>query len=403
MSYNPTFDTPMNQIEKIRLREATGSLQSYIISEEYRGYDPYDGLMSPLFKLPLLRSNNLLRFAFQQVFKKLPINLRALIGIKKGLNPVTLGLCIEAYSYLSEVFKENVGFYTGQINYCLDKLIELRSPSHAGSCWGYDFDWEARYSKIPALAPTVVATGIIENALFEYYVRFKDSRARNLIVYAADFVAKDLNRSYEGDTFCFSYSPDDSEMVYNATMKGARILTHAYTISGNESFIRDAKKTVHFVINHQNEDGSWFYSFGDARKWTDNFHTAYVLECLKAYCDVTADKEVCNHLAGGLRYYVDNFFAGSGGIAKYYNDAIYPLDSTAIAQSILTLTHFDQIELASKVMNWTVQNMQSSEGYIYYLKKRFLTNKISYMRWSNAWMFAAFSSLLLVADENSLD
>jgi len=35
--------------------------------------------------------------------------------------------------------------------------------------------------------------------------------------------------------------------------------------------------------------------------------------------------------------------------------------------------------------------MWSKKGYFYYQKHRFYTNKISYMRWSQAWMLLAIS------------
>lgn len=69
------------------------------------------------------------------------------------------------------------------------------------------------------------------------------------------------------------------------------------------------------------------------------------------------------------------------------------VDSTAAAQAILTLSRFGDIERASHVAVWMIENMQHPSGYFYYQKHRLWTNRISYMRWSNAWMLAALSSL----------
>ncbi len=73
----------------------------YITSNEYRGYDPFDVLESPLFKLLLLRSNKVLRLGAQKTPKRFPLNLRSLLRIEKANDPVTLGLCVQAYSHLS--------------------------------------------------------------------------------------------------------------------------------------------------------------------------------------------------------------------------------------------------------------------------------------------------------------
>jgi hypothetical protein len=48
-------------------------------------------------------------------------------------------------------------------------------------------------------------------------------------------------------------------------------------------------------------------------------------------------------------------------------------------------------ELINKVLNWTINNMQSKKGYFYFQKKKGITSKIAYMRWAQAWMFYAFS------------
>lgn len=387
----------MTELDPHQLRSALRLLEEYIISERYHGYDPFDGLMSPIFRLPLLRSNKTIRLVFQQLFKRNALNLRPLLRIQKGLNPVTLGLCIQAYTYLSQVFPEKQNLLTREIDFCLERLIELRSPGFSGACWGYDFDWEARYARIPAYTPTVVATGIIENALYEYLGHSGDERAKDLVVSAAEFVMHDLNRTREGETFCFSYSPNDRQMVYNASMKGARILSHAYLISKEQSYFELAERAVTFVINHQNPDGSWSYSFGDARTWADNFHTAYVLESLKACYDAMNKSSILRAFNLGLNYYVKNFFTVDG-IPKYYSNAVYPVDSTSVAQSIFTLAHFGHMQLASQVTAWTIANMQSHLGYFYYQRNKSFANKSDYMRWSNAPMFVALSYLAFSLD-----
>jgi hypothetical protein len=368
-------------------------LEEYIISEDYKGYDPYDSLMSPIFKLPVLKSNKLLRFGFQQVYRRIPFNTRSLIGIKKGLNPVTLGLCIQAYSYLSNVFSERRDFYESEIEKLLVKLIELKSKGFSGTCWGYDFDWEARYAKIPAFYPTVVATGIITNSLFINYKLLNNAKSLELCKDAVDFVMKDLNKSYEGDNFCYSYSPGDKQKVLNATMKGARLLSQVYSVTKDDNLYLEAKKTVDYVLDNQNPNGSWSYSRGDARKWIDNFHTGYILDALKDFIYYTNTKDYLSCLEKGYDFYLHSFFY-KNEIPKYYENKIYPIDSTAISQSILTLVGFGNIKLANRIALWGNTNMNCDKGYYYFQKSKLYINKIPYMRWVNAWMFTALSYLL---------
>jgi len=368
-------------------------LEAYIIAEEYMGYDPYDSLMSPLFKLLLLRTNKLIRFGFQQVYRRIPFNTRKLLGIKKGLNPVTLGLCIQAFTYLVYVFPDRKNFYLEEIEKLLDKLIKLQSKGFSGMCWGYDFDWEARYAKIPAFYPTVVATGIITNALFINYEILNNNKSLELCKDAVNFVMKDLNKTYEGDLFCYSYSPNDKQKVINATMMGARLLSQVYSVTKDKNLYVEAKHTIDYVVNNQKENGSWSYAKSDSRKWVDNIHTGYVLDALDDFIRCTNSYYSSLTLEKGFQYYIDNFFY-KDEIPKYFENCIYPIDLTAISQSIITLTRFKNFELAKKIAKWAITNMQSKKGYFYFQKTKIYTNKISYMRWSNIWIFTALAHLM---------
>ena len=367
-------------------------LEAYIISEEYKGYDPYDSLMSPLFKFPLLRSNKIIRFGFQQVYRRIPFNTRKLFGIKKGLNPVTLGLCIQAYTYLSQILPAEKNFYLKEIDSLLDKLILLKSKGFSGACWGYDFDWEARYAKIPAYFPSVVATGIIINSLFENYKILGNPISKELCVSSANFVMNDLNRSYDGNLFCFSYTPADNQKVFNATMKAARLLSQVYFVTKDKNYILDANNTVRYVLSCQKSNGCWSYSKGDARKWVDNFHTGYILDCLFDYIENTGINDYKNNMMKGFDYYINTFFYNES-IPKYYNNSLYPIDATAIAQSIMTLTKFKRNKIAKKIAGWSIENMKSKSDFFYFQKTRLYKNKIPYMRWVNAWMFLSLSYL----------
>lgn len=386
---------------EVKLREVTDKLESYIIKENYKGYDPYDVLNSPLFKLPILRNNKLIRFFSQQVFRRIPFNLRPYLGIKKETNPVSLGLCIQAFTYLMRINNEKEDFYKRQINYCLDELIKLQSPGYSGACWGYNFDWEARYAKIEKFCPTVVATGIITNGLYEFWLYSKDKRAEELLVSSANFILKDLNRTYDDEGYyCFSYSPNDKQMVFNATMKGARLLAQVYSIIREDKLIEEAKKTVEFVLKHQNIDGSWYYSLGDARNWVDNFHTAYVLDCLKSFMEISNCSEYKSKLDLGFNYYINNLFTKEG-YPKYYSDSFAPIDSTEVAQTIITLCNFKKCEKAEFVFNFALNYLYNEKGYFFY-RKSFLLDKTHYMRWSSAWFFVGLTYLLFNLKKNDL-
>jgi len=300
-------------------------------------------------------------------------------------------LSIQSYAYLTVVEPQNKELYLSQIEKLLNQLELLQSKGYAGACWGYNFDWEARYASIKAFQPTVVATGIITNALFECWKITKNERCNDLIISSSNFVLNNLNRTEVNNTFCFSYSPFDHQKVLNASMKGSRILAQTYFLTKDETLLKPILESVQFVLNNQQQDGSYTYS--NKRAKIDNYHTAYILDCLDGIQKSLEISTFDEQLKRGLNYYVTNFFEKNGA-PKFYNDAHFPIDCTSGGQSLLTLTRFNKTEQAKKTANYLLANMQNLNGSFYFRKYHYWTVKTSFMRWSNAWMFAGLSYLL---------
>jgi hypothetical protein len=75
------------------------------------------------------------------------------------------------------------------------------------------------------------------------------------------------------------------------------------------------------------------------------------------------------------------------------------VDIHCVAQSIITLVALKDLnpsnmELARSVFQWAMNHMWDEQGFFYYRVLRSYTNRISYMRWSQAWMLLAMSALL---------
>lgn len=371
--------------------QAVERLLSYIEKESFSGYDPYDALLSPLLNDGVLSKNKPLQFYIQQLVKRSPINLRPILRIPKGINPVTLGLSIHSYSRLMKTFPTNHDIYKNKVDELISKLKTLIPGGFSGACWGYDFPWQARYASIPAYQPTVVATGIITNGLFHYYKTSGSQEALDLCISSTDFVLKDLKRTYDRNTFCFSYSPFDNQQVYNASAKAIRILAQVYSETKNEELSGPLLQAVKYIINRQQLNGSWYYS--ESGKWVDNYHTGYVLDCLDEYQQCTAVTEFSEAIEKGYSYYKSHFFTDKG-FPKLYSNKNYPVDCTSAGQSLLTLTRFNNLELAMAVAKWMILHMQSDKGYFYYRYNGAFKVRTSFMRWSNAWMLAGLSELI---------
>ncbi len=372
-------------------------LADYCVNEQFKGYDPYDGLNSKFFQsLPLIPRSRILRLAWIQFFKRSPLNLRKLVGIKKEYNPKALGLFLSSYCYLYK--HDNDPKHLEKIALFIEKLDACRTKGYSGACWGYNFDWESRAFFQPKFTPTIVASSFIANALLDAYEITKEEKLLNTARTTCDFILKDLNRtSSPSGNYAFSYSPLDNSVVFNASLLGARLLARVYSFTKETALIAESKKVVAFCCDHQKEDGSWSYGTLPFHQWIDNFHTGYNLECICDYMKFSRDISYSEIMNKGFKYYIETFFT-SEGIPKYYSNSIYPIDIHAPAQLIVTLQKLGKLDaqrdLVDKVLSWTIDNMQSEQGFFRYQINKYVTSKIPYMRWSQAWMFNSFSIYL---------
>lgn len=371
-------------------------LKDYCEKENFKGWDPYDGLNSKVFNALYLNKVQFFRLAWIQLFKRNPINLRNLCLIDKEYNPKGLGLFLTGYCNLYKVEKKEE--YLNHIIFLADKLIELQSKGYSGSCWGYNFDWQSRAFFLPKTTPTVVATSFISSALLDAYDITKEERYLNTAISSSKFIIKDLNRTPKKEGFIFSYSPYDNTRVYNASLLGSKLLARVYSYTKDISLLKIAKDSITACANTQREDGAWIYGELKIQDWVDSFHTGYNLECIYDYQKYTGDNSFDSVIEKGLKYYLEHFFL-EDGTPKYYDNKTYPIDVHAPAQFIATLYKLNQLknnkELIDKVLNWTINNMQDEKGYFYYQLKPSKSSKIPYMRWAQAWMFYSFTYYFL--------
>lgn len=372
-------------------------LKIFCEEEEFKGWDPYDGLNSWVIQKTPIGKSRFFRLAWIQLFKRSPINLRPLFGVKKEYNPKGLGLFLIGYCnlYKLQPSKEHLQI----INSLASIILELQTKGYSGSCWGYNFDWQARAFFQPKYTPTVVATSFIGEALIGAYEITKREELLKTAISCSDFVLQDLNKSYDEDKdFTFSYSPLDNTQVYNAGLLGAKLLSLIYPYTLDPNLLTIAKKVVSYVCKRQTKEGAWSYGTLPFHQWVDNFHTGYNLECIYRYQQISGDLSFKKYIDRGLDYYLNTFFT-QDGVSKYYNDRTFPIDIHAPAQLIVTLAKLGVLkenrELVDSVLLWTTQNMQSPKGFFYYQKKKWATSRIPYIRWAQSWMFYAFSYYML--------
>jgi hypothetical protein len=315
-------------------------------------------------------------------------------------------------------------------------LLAARLDGTGGAAWGYNFDWQGRAFYAPRGTPTIVPTAFAARALAEAAQAFGDDTYAQAARSACDFILRDLPRRVadSDSAICFSYTPHDRTCVFNASLLAGEVLATVGALTGERELCEWALKTARYVSRRQRADGSWAYGEADFQSWADNFHTAFVLTSLKRIVDSCAANtgervgnidgygnkpdrldgdrtngddgrvestgdELSVALRRGYLFWRGSFFLADGW-PKYYHDRTYPADTHAAGAAIVALLELRELDEgalahAERVALWTLREMRDpARGFFYYQRRRWLTVRTPYMRWSQAWMLYALARLL---------
>jgi hypothetical protein len=362
--------------------------------------------------LPL--KQKLPRTVLTQLIKRSPLNLRPLLGVKKELNPKGLALAARAIMLLAarsghvlppDLLKEpdrhshaldnTRDSFDTDLRFLLDKLDALRSKGYEEACWGYNFDWQSRAFFAPRGTPNVVCTAFAAHAFLDWHEKSGSTRALELATSSCRFLLDRINRAEEDDGHCFSYTPLDHSKVHNVNMLAAELLARAFRESGDTEYKDAAERAVRFTISKQRGDGSWPYGEANSQSWIDSFHTGFILVSLKRIIEHLGVSDWLGSLKAGSEFYARRFFLADG-TPSYYHDKLFPIDVHSAAQAIITFSEMTDLmpnanEMASRAVNWAINNLQDRAGFFYFQRHRFYTIKIPYMRWAQSWMLYALS------------
>jgi rhamnogalacturonyl hydrolase YesR len=377
---------------------AINSLEKYIESGDYKGYDPYDTLLS---FIPFKKLGNWPAVIATQIQKRNPVNIRPLLGIKKDYNPKAMGLFLQAYSLLYK--KTNDRKYLEKAELILDWLISNYSPGYSGYCWGYNFPWASPVKYVDAFVPSSVVTGFVCKGIYEYWKITKDSKSAEVINSASDFILNDLPITETKDGICFSYTPVMKDVCYNSSLLAAETLCYNSIVNKKQQNNIQALKAVDYVIAKQLQDGKWNYSLdintGKEREQID-FHQGFILESIYTIkSELNFKSETIDlSLKKGMEFYINNQF-DKNGISLWRLPKKWPIDIHNQSQGIITFAKLscyndEFLNFALKIAEWTIANMQGPSGCFYYRINKTCTNRIPFMRWSQAWMFLALAVLI---------
>ncbi len=394
-SENRVLPQGQSKILRDQLYDSIVRLARWLEEHEYRGYDTFDGL-NARFVRPLTFESNLLRTVLQQGIRRFPLNLRPLLGVQPSYSTKAMGFIARGFMRFHETTGQTT--WRNKAEMALRWLQENQAPGYSGACWGNHFDYQSRTFYLAKGVPTVVWTSLIGHAFLDAYDQYGDGEYLNVAVSSCEHILNDLETFTDSDGSCISYIPGMNKQVHNSNTLGASLLARTYSHTRTSAYRDLAEKAIQYSAYKQRPDGSWYYGEASNLHWVDNFHTAYVLDCLHHYGTGTGDDRFDASMMKGYAYWKETFFL-EDGTPRYYSHKSLPFDIQCSSQAIDTLVLFrhrdpDSLALALKVATQTIKQMQDSTGYFYYRRySRLIVNKTPTLHWGQATMLCALAGL----------
>ena len=369
--------------------------------DDYAGYSKHDALNAAWLE-KLAGDSKLRRLAITQLVMRSPLHIRPLLGVRKARNPK--GLALFARALFSRAALTGAQQDLDEGRRLLDMLAADSSAAFGGMAWGYPYPWQDVGFFAPRDLPNRVVTSFVGHAFLDGYQALGDERLLDIASQAVDFLLHAPKTLYEDDRHrCVSYVPDErvTWIVIDVSALSGALAARLGAIRRDDAMMDEGARLVRYVVSKQTNEGAWFYAEppSASRITHDNYHTGFILDTLLTYDDAARSDEFEGAYRLGADFYERRLFEPDGA-PRFMSDQRYPYDIHGAAQGIITFSLRQKLrgeggETATRVLDWTLNNMwDPKSGWFYYQKRRGYRTKIRELRWCQAWMSWALASYL---------
>lgn len=373
-------------------------LYAWIKRERYLGWDPYDFSTLPILSEPF---NKYLKIALVQIGVYFPINLRPMLNITKQISTKSLALLSQSFAKLYLSLRDPS--FKVELKKTTKCLLNRKISTKTGYCWLADY-----YSPyISADTPDIVITTEAMKGLIEAYKIMKKNAFLVVIKKTMNCIISEFLGEFNG-YYYLKYTPIQKEkIVPNVSGLGLSTMARYLEYIWDKRIVEIGNSIAEFLLSFQRKDGSWPYSYylSTGKFYIQlDYHQGFIIDGLVEFLPYIEDEnlrqKVLRAIEKGVAFYMNRQFSPEGW--SYYRYPIkYPIDIHNQAQGIITFSKLYRafndptyLNFAEKIAEWTIKNMQDPSGYFYAHKWPGFINKIPYMRWAQAWMMLALSTLI---------
>ena len=261
------------------------------------------------YKRPLLGILAVAPMVFSEAFVPSARN----IFWKRQRFPIADAHYAMGFAFLAKLTKKEC--YYEKAFHFLEVLKNTRCTGYDNYCWGYPFNWVTLRGTIKEGTPLITTVPYVYEAFKQVWEIDKAHEWLHIMNSIAEHAFqdyKDFPTSSSASTCSYTPDPEQSVAVVNANAYRAFLLTSAAHDFSEERYWKVAERNLNFVLEAQNQDGSWYYAKDGKRNFIDHFHTCFVLKALTKIEALTGHSGCTEAIKRGVEYYAGNLFDESG-------------------------------------------------------------------------------------------
>jgi hypothetical protein len=367
----------------------------YIEQSGYATYDPNDVLDTPLYwRIKGMKGSagGAAQRLYALAITYAPIWSRKLLNVEKRATPGGVACLSMLHTALNR---------PAAAKECLEWLLDHSVSGRENPSWGFPFSWQgsAFFPAGTAIGHTTMTCG---NAFLAYYRNTGDGAVLDKIGRICSFFVDKLNHvEFPGGGLSLSYTPLDRSAVINTNADNACLILQYCSHHPDRRLSEVAERMLKFVLDNQNDDGSWYYyakDFSGGPSIIDSYHTGMVLSALIAVYKLNAggsqNFRIYPAIERGLKFFLEKLITAEG-YPKYHVGNTHPEDIYSFAQTVITLLDALEIlpdgELCSRTRDsclgtiaYLLRNMRSKNGGFLHRRVHGLRADIGSLRWANA-------------------
>lgn len=344
----------------------------------------------------LFNTNKKWNVFLRTLFRLSPINLRSKKSISNSpLTPQTQVALLKAYNIIGnkEILKK-----------IFSRIEELRSSQTKHFALKQGIRIAINLYEDSSETPTPLNTVWLGQFLLDLNIEAKllsnDEREKKLRSICS-YLIEDLGyEDYKDKGIYFYYGASHKKTIYNASALISAFLIRVGFLYNERLYQELGYRGIEYIVNQQNEDGSWFYAASPERSTIDSFHQSYILQALssvRCYFPLLVEEAISK----GERYYHTLFIhQGNYIIPKRYDKRFTPrntwlfqkLDGRDITEALIYFSRWNKdVHMIEGLINYLYKKMYLPEkGYISPERFTYARNNIPYSEFQ-AWYLYALS------------